>query len=213
MIVLLPWILRKWVLIYVFKYDIHSTASIGWAWVFPTKLKMGPGSRIDHGTVVKGLEEVVIEENASIGRLNWITGEPMGSKSFSSNIHRNPKLVLKRESAITNRHLIDCTDTVIIHEYAIVAGFRSQILTHSIDLQKSIQDCQSIEIGAYCFVGTGVIILGGSYLPDYSILGAGSLLNQQFEDKHFLYGGVPAKAIKKLDPNMEFFHRKKGYVS
>ncbi|MES2307883.1 MAG: acyltransferase [Verrucomicrobiota bacterium] len=210
---LLPWPIRKFFLIHLYGFEIHPSASIGWAWVFPKKLRMGPGSRIDHGTVIKGVDEVVLEENASIGRLNWITGEPLNSKSFSYNMNRRPKLVLKRESAITNRHLIDCTDTIKIREYSIVAGFRSQLLTHSIDLHKSVQDCRPIEIGAYCFVGTGVIVLGGSRLPDYCVLGAGSLLNHFQEETYSLYAGVPAKPIKKLDPHLEFFHRNKGYVS
>lgn len=211
-VVFLPWYIRRRLLVYCFKYQIHPSCHIGFAWAYPKKLRMEFGSVIGHGTVIKEIEEVILEENASIGRLNWITGEPLGSKSFTANFNRKPKLHLKREAAITNRHLIDCTDTVKIREYAIVAGFRSQILTHSIDLQKSIQDCHPIEIGAYCFVGTGVTILGGSYLPDYSILGACSLLNQRFEETHCLYGGVPAKEIKKLDLQMEFFHRKNGYV-
>jgi acetyltransferase-like isoleucine patch superfamily enzyme len=209
---LLPWGVRRQILTRIYGFEIHPSASIGWAWVFPKKLRMGPGARIDHGTVVKGLEEVVLEENATIGRLNWITGEPMGSKSFSSNIHRKPKLILKRESAITNRHIIDCTDTVKIREYTTIAGFRSQILTHSIDLKKCSQECSPIEIGAYCFIGTAVTILGGSRLPDYSILGANSLLNQSLDEPYTLYAGVPAKPAKSLDRNLEYFHRKKGYV-
>lgn len=207
-----PWRLRRFILNTLFGYEIDSTARMGWAWVYPKKLKMGPGASIGHGTVVKGLEELVMEENALIGRLNWITGEPMESPSFRRNLNRQPKLHIKREAAITNRHLIDCTDTVKIGEFSIIAGFRSQILTHSIHLEKSVQDCYPIEFGAYCFVGTGVTVLGGSKLPSYSVLGANSLLNRVYEEKYQLYAGVPAKPLKKLSEQAEYFRRKIGFI-
>lgn len=173
---------------------------------------MAEGSRIGHGTVIKGVEEVVLERNAEIGRLNWITGEPLSSSSFQS-CKRNPRLLLKEESAITNRHLIDCTDEVKVGAYSIVAGFRSQILTHSIHFKTSTQDCHPIEIGCYSFIGTGSILLGGAKLPDYSILAAGGVLSHSYEETHQLYGGVPAKQIKRLDPDLKYFHRTSGYVN
>lgn len=185
---------------------------MGWGWVFPKKLRMEAGSRIDHGTVVKGLEELTMEENAYIGRLNWITGEPMESNAFLSERQRNPKLILEKEAAITNRHLIDCTDEVLIGAFSTVAGFRSQILTHSINLHESRQECHSISIGSYCFIGTGVIILGGAKLPDYSVLGAGAVLNKKFEQCYRLYAGVPAREIQLLEGDKKYFSRKIGYV-
>jgi acetyltransferase-like isoleucine patch superfamily enzyme len=121
-------------------------------------------------------------------------------------------LIVGNHAAITHRHLIDCTDEVSVGAYSIVAGFQSQLLTHSIDLTESRQSCRPIRIGNYCFVGTNCVVLGGSSLPDYAVVGANSLLNDAYTESYMLYGGVPAKPIKELEKNAKFFLRSEGFV-
>jgi acetyltransferase-like isoleucine patch superfamily enzyme len=179
----------------------------------PRSLEMGANSRIDHLTVCKGLDRVVISDFGLIGRLNWITGFPSENRDhFGSDINRNPSLFLGQHAAITNRHIIDCTNEVSIDEFSTIAGFRSQILTHSIDLKEGKQKSHPIKIGKYCFVGTGVIVLGGAELPDYSVLGAGSVLNKSHKTPSSLYAGAPARHVKILEGNMEYFVRNEGFV-
>ena len=210
---LMPWRLRRWVLVRWWHYDISPGARIGCSWIFPQHLKMGPGAYIGHLTVVKGLEALELGEQGSIGNLNWITGFPAGDpRFFSHQRDRQPCLVLGRHAAVTNRHLIDCTNAVRIGAFATVAGFRSQILTHSIDLAACRQHSAPIEIGDYCFVGTACTLLGGARLPSHSVLGAASLLNKPYKTTHRLYAGVPAREVKELDPSMAYFHRQTGFV-
>jgi acetyltransferase-like isoleucine patch superfamily enzyme len=121
-------------------------------------------------------------------------------------------LILARHSAVTNRHMIDCTDRIRIGSFATIAGFASQLMTHSINLEKSRQEAHPITIGDYCFVGTNCVLLGGSSLPDYSVLGAKSLLNRSLTETYSLYGGVPAKSIKALPATHRYFQRQSGYV-
>jgi acetyltransferase-like isoleucine patch superfamily enzyme len=101
---------------------------------------------------------------------------------------------------------------VTIGSFTTFAGFQSQILTHSIDLENNRQSSAPVRIGDYCFVGTNSVFLGGSALPDYCVLGAKSLVNKSFSDTHTLYGGVPAQAIKKLSPELKYFTRSEGFV-
>ena len=115
-------------------------------------------------------------------------------------------------AAITTRHYIDCTNSVTVGEFSTVAGARSQLLTHSIDLQESRQSSKPINIGKYCFIGTACIVLGGSSLPDYSVLGASSMMNKSFSEAYFLYAGNPAKAVKELSKDMAYFRRPSGFV-
>ena len=97
--------------------------------------------------------------------------------------------------------------------FTTFAGFQSQILTHSIDLAASRQSSQPVTVGAYCFVGTNCVLLGGAALPDYSVLGAKSLLNKAFTDTHTLYGGVPARALAPIPAEgTAYFHRTEGSV-
>jgi acetyltransferase-like isoleucine patch superfamily enzyme len=210
---LLPWPLRRGVLSACFGYQLHSTARIGLAWVFPDKLVMGAGTSIGHLTVCKGLALMELGAHSTIGRGNWISGYPKdGGRHFTHRVDRRPELRLGEHAAITNRHIIDCTDLVEIGAFSTFAGFRSQILTHSIDLKAGRQSCAPVRIGSYCFVGTGCTLLGGSVLPDYSALGAMSLLNSAFEESHTLYGGVPARAISRMDPSLPYFTRTRGFV-
>lgn len=214
-LVVLPWKLRRCILVKFYDYSIDKTAKIGFSWIFPKKLEMGPYSVIGNLTVCKeGLEILKMEEYSIISNLNFITGFPLNSKAahFQHISDRNPALFLKKHSAITSRHLIDCTETVVIGEFSTIAGFRSQILTHSIDLVENRQSAKKITIGNYCFIGTDCVLLGGSILPDYSVFGAKSLINKSYFDVYSLYAGVPAKFVKKIDQDNKYFKREFGAV-
>jgi acetyltransferase-like isoleucine patch superfamily enzyme len=213
LITILPWPLRRWFLVNCFGYQIHPTARIGLAWIRPQRLVMEEHTRIGHLTVFKNADLLHLKAHSLIGRGNWITGFPSGSKDFFAHqTGRRPELILGEHSAITNRHLIDCTDRVEIGRFATMAGFNSQLLAHSIDLAENRQHSQPIRIGDYCFVGTNCVVLGGSVLPDYCVLGAKSLLNKAHAETHRLYAGVPAKAIKELPRDLKYFVRREGFV-
>jgi len=163
----------------------------------------------------KGVDLLKMNDKSRIGNFNWISGSSAFGERvfFEHDINRKSELVLGSHSALTSRHLLDCSGSISIGDFTILAGFRSQILTHSIDLRKSRQSSGPVRIGSYCFIGTGCIILKDSSLPDYSVLGAGSLLNKKHTDNHTLYGGVPACALKKLPDDYVYFSREEGYVS
>ena len=211
---LLPWSLRRVFLCYLFNFKIEKTAKIGYSLIDSWKLEMGANSRIGHLSIFKGLHLVILEPKASIGNLNWFFAFPLTTKSshFSDQLDRRPVLHMCKESAITNRHIIDCTDFVHIGEFSTIAGFRSQLLTHSINLSESRQRSAPIQIGNFCFIGSGCILLPGSKIPNYSVLGAGSVLTKAFNQDYSLYSGIPAKLVKPIDPTYNYFHRKIGYV-
>ncbi len=211
---LLPWALRRRLLVAAFGYRIHPTSYIGFAWVLPERLVMDSYSEIGTLTVCKGLRLLHLKQNASIGRGNWITGFPAGrDEHFAYQHDREPDLIVGEHSAITNRHLIDCTSRVIIGAFSTFAGFRSQILTHSIDLENCRQSSAPITIGDYTFIGTDCVLLGGSTLPDHSVLGAMSLLNKRYCEPYWLYAGNPARPVKRLAENMAYFSRQAGFVA
>jgi acetyltransferase-like isoleucine patch superfamily enzyme len=213
LMVILPWGLRRRLMQCLYGYRLHASSRIGLAWVFPKDLVMGAGASIGHLTIVKGLDLLALGDHASIGRLNWITAYPSGQPPHFMHVKgRSPRLVLGEHAAVTNRHIIDCTERVVIGRYATVAGFRSQILTHSIDLRACRQDAKAIVIGEYCFVGTACTVLGGSRLPEYSVLGAHALLNRAYEEPYRLYAGVPAKSVANLDGDLAYFTRAIGFV-
>jgi len=207
-IIILPWKLKRFILTKVYHYEIHPTAKIGFSYIFPKHLIMEENTIIGHLNVGIHLDLIHMEKEATIRQRNWITGFPSKDKSYFQDYpDRRPCLIMKKDSAITKQHIIDCTDSVTIGELTSIAGYGTQILTHSTSLKYNKQSCEPIIIGHHCFVGTRCIILPGSILPNHSVLGAGSVLNKKMEEEYTLYGGVIAKQIKYLDKSLEFLNR------
>jgi acetyltransferase-like isoleucine patch superfamily enzyme len=214
LIVPLPWMLKRYLLQRCFGYELCHTARIGLAWIYPQRLRMGSRARIASFSVAINLDIIKMGEGASIGRSNWITGFPTatGSAHFAHQPERRAELVMGEQSAITKNHHIDCTNRISIGAFTTIAGYRTQFLSHAIDLQMNRQDSKPIQIGKYCFVGSSCVILGGSILPDYSVLGALSLLNKAYHEPWGLYAGQPAEWRKAIDRSAAYFSRQRGYV-
>lgn len=213
MSIFFPFFIRRWLLQIFLGYRIHPTSRIGFSYVLPKILIMEANSRIGHFTVCKNLDLLHLKQHASLGRANWISGFPSGSSvHFTHQQGRRPELIIGEHSAVTHRHIFDCTNSVEIGNFSTFAGYNSQVLTHSIDLENSRQSSKPVSIGNYCFIGTDCVILGGGSLPDYSLLGAKSLLNKRYSDRYYLFAGVPARPVKKLSEEMLYFSRKEGFV-
>lgn len=211
-LIFLPWFFRRRLLNWLFGYNLHPTSRIGRSWVYPKDLTLGENASIGHLTLVKGLDVLQLGEHSSIGNLNWITAHPSGGAHFRHVADRSPSLVLGDHSSITSHHFLDCANRITIGDFSTVAGVHSQFFTHNLDVINGRQDTQPIEIGSYCLVATGTVILAGSVLPNYSVLSAMSLLNKQFSETHRLYAGVPAAPRKQIPADARYFVRKSGYV-
>lgn len=69
--------------------------------------------------------------------MTYITGYSVLNKSvFQSVANRRCELILEESAGITSRHYIDCNGGVYIGAFTTVAGIKSQILTHSINIYK-----------------------------------------------------------------------------
>jgi acetyltransferase-like isoleucine patch superfamily enzyme len=213
-LVVMPWPVKRWFLIKCFGYRLDASARIGFSWVYPRMLVMEAGSRIGSLCTMIHLDEVILKAQSKIGRGNWVTGFPSGTKTkhFVHQPDRVSRLVLGAHSAITKNHHIDCTSPVEIGDFTTVAGYHSQILTHSIDLLESRQDSKPIKIGDYCLVGTNVVVLGGAELPSFSVLAAKSLLNKRQTEEWSLYAGVPAQKKADMPKSAKYFSRPTGFV-
>jgi acetyltransferase-like isoleucine patch superfamily enzyme len=213
-VVLMPWKVKRILLNSFFGYNLHPNAYIGFSWIFPDHLAMEERAHIDHFNVAIHLDEINMKKESTISRSNWITGFSSKKQSphFSHDVNRKSQLLMGLGAAITKKHHIDCTSPIEIGAFSTIAGYQSQLLTHSINIYTNRQESKKIVIGEYCFVGSGVIILGGASLPSYSVLGAKSLLNKSFEDSYFLYAGNPALPIKKISESALYFSRQTPFV-
>jgi len=168
--------------------------------------------RISHGNVIKGCADVHLGDGSLIGAFNWISGSPLRTGAFPNSPSRHPALILGREASITMRHVIDCSDEFRMGDFSVLGGMRTQVLTHALDVRRSIQVTAPIEIGHHTLVFTGCSLLAGAVVPSSCVVAAGAVVTGPLLEEHHLYGGVPAKPIKALSPNERFFARDSGYV-
>jgi acetyltransferase-like isoleucine patch superfamily enzyme len=141
-------------------------------------------------------------ENSGMGSFHLITGISTSNKNHYRHIQdRKCEMVLGRCVGIPSRKFFDCNGGIYIGDYTTVAGQWTQFLTHSIDIYNARQNAKPIIVGKYCFIGTGCILMPGSTLPNYSVLGAGAVLNKAMTEEGMIYAGVPAIPKKKIDPS------------
>lgn len=209
-----PSSLRRLLYCKFFKYEIHRSAKIGRCLILADQLIMKEGTAIKNFNFINDIDLVSLEAYSQIDKNNWITGlSTKYGSNFTYDFDRKCFLELGEHTRVTSHHTIDCTGGVSIGKFTTIAGTNTEILTHQIDIEINRQRCSSVEIGDYCMIGTKAIILMGSKVPSYCVLGAGSLLNKAMDDEYALYAGVPAKKIKILSQECSYFSRKHGHVN
>ncbi|WP_281962118.1 acyltransferase [Bacteroides nordii] len=215
-----PMFVRRLLYGWIWGYQISPNAKIGFSWILADELIMEEHTFIQSLTIVKNIDRLVMRKYSRIGPLNFITGfntkiSGIAFKKgrFSHVKGRKCELILEEDVAINSRHFIDCNGGVYFGKHSSLAGIRSQILTHGIDPYNSRQDAQPVIIGNYCSIGSGSIILKGTIIPDYAIVGAGAVLNKRYTESYKIYAGVPACGKKDLNYNeVKWFSRQSGDV-
>ncbi len=205
----LPWPLRRRLLGLVFGFRIAPTARLGLSLVFAKEVVLSQHASISHFTIVSPIQRLELGACARIGPRNRITGRQV-TADYAGETSRIAALVMEEHSAITRDHLIDCTNTLTIGRFALIAGAHTQVLTHSPDFERACQSSAPSRIGAYCFIGTSSVILAGVNLADYCLLGAGSVLSRDWRESHWFLAGLPARPVKRLPSDLAFFTRTTG---
>lgn len=212
LLMVLPWPVRRRALNALFGYDIAPSAHVGLSFLLCKQVSLGARARIGHFSMFGRGLHLQLGEEAIVGHLNWVGGIGLDSPHFKGEQDRFPALVLAQGAIITSRHFLDCTNTISVGEFSTVAGWASQLITHGIAMSTNTQQSAAISIGKYCLVGSRATILKGAVLPDYSALGAASMLHRPQSEPHTLYSGCPAVPVAKLDADARYFSRTKAWV-
>jgi acetyltransferase-like isoleucine patch superfamily enzyme len=207
----MPQVLKRRAMERLLGARINRSATIGLSIVDCDDLDMGPGSRIGHFTVLRGLRRAHLGSGATVGNFNWITAAPV-FQSRSEGTDGDGCFTLGRESAVTSRHYVDCSGGVTIGEYTTIAGVRSTILSHQIDVHEGLQSTRSTHIGDYCLVSSNVCMTPGASIPDRSVIAMGAVVVGHLEVVGALYGGVPARLLRSGIDTGAYFRRARGYV-
>lgn len=56
-----------------------------------------------------------------------------------------------------------------------------------------------INIGRYCWLGMGSVVLPGVTLGDFTIVGANAVVTRSFPEGHCVIAGNPARVVRKLE--------------
>lgn len=64
-----------------------------------------------------------------------------------------------------------------------------------------------IDIGRYCWLGMGSVVLPGVTLGDFTIVGANAVVTRSFPEGHCVIAGNPAREVRKLDPAICIEHK------
>lgn len=210
----LPWRMRRRILSLLLRFELDPESYIGFSMVGVKRCIMRAKSRIGNFNIIRNLDHLELGEDAGIGTFNNITGYPSSLKgSFSHVADRRCHLTMEAMSGLTSRHFVDCTCGVTVGRKTTVAGIRSTILTHSIDVRRNRQDAAPVEFGEACFIGTNVIVLPGVTISNYCVVAAGSVVNKSLEGSGTVYAGNPIQHKRTLDfEETEYFHRSVGNV-
>lgn len=205
----LPWSLRRWLLCKVLGFSIHRTARIGLSIVLADEVRIDKGALLGHLNYIGRLDRFIMGEGCVVARYNWITGlaRSVETPFFRSKSNRRSDLIMGKGALITTWHLIDCTDAVEFADYASLAGARTQILTHGVDILRNRQACGRVYLGAYTVVSTGSIILKNVTIAERCLVGAGSVVVASVNEPYTWVAGNPATFVRKIPEHSKLFHR------
>lgn len=172
-----------------------------------TRVRTGPNSRLGSLNVIRNVQ-LSLASDAVIGQLNWISSAPFLVQSSES--VESGRLELGAHASIMNRHYIDCSGGLILGPYSILAGVRSTVMSHGIDVGLNKLIARPIKIGDYAMVGGNSNLVLGAEVPSHSLVAMGSTVVRGLTETRAFYAGTPAKYRKAVEG--EFFHRAQGEV-
>lgn len=172
---------------------------------------MAEGALIGFGNCFRDLSRLELGAEALIGQWNWISA---AVPFYAASPHNRlvGTLVLEAHAAITSRHYVDVTGGCRIGAFATVAGVRSTLVTHGIDVARCTQTAAGIRVGRYSLVGSNCKIVPGANVPDRCVIGMGSTVTKSVSGEGMLHAGSPARPVREVHDG-EYFVRTRGAVS
>jgi len=155
------------------------------------RLRLGDHVHIGHLNIIRGGDEVVLERWSEVLRLNVINAIP-------EPILANPAVPTFRLGAgaiVTAGHKIDFTDRVDIGRRAIIGGRASSLWTHN------RQQTGPLTVGEQAYLGSECRMAPGASVAPRSVVGMGAVVVGALDKPEWLYGGVPARPLKPLEPH------------
>ena len=208
----LPWPVRRLLYVtFIPSWQISMTARVSrFSLILASRVRIKANAVVKPFIYIGSMRLVYLDLGASLGIVNYVSGSYSSAKSHNL---RHGCMRLGRNASITSMHRIDCSGGFSLGSMSILAGYFTQVLTHSINIYSCRQEYSPVRIGRYSFIGTRSTILPGAYIHDFVIVAASALVPARAcIDSYCLAVGIPAIVKKSLSPETSFFKRVNGYV-
>lgn len=197
----------------VFGYAIGRDVRIGWSWICVDRLSLGDHGRIGHLNQFLDIPDVRVGPSCTIGHRNRFHSSAEFTHDGSLRDRGNrPVLTLGSHCSITSGHHFDINDELSIGAFTVVAGVDSLLFTHYLDVRTGDQSAKPIRIGSYCMLGAAVRLAPGAVIPDYCVVGMGSVVTKAFDTPYTLLAGSPAREVQPLPRDGKYFTRRRGWI-
>jgi acetyltransferase-like isoleucine patch superfamily enzyme len=201
----LPWVLKRALLQWFLGYQLHPDARIGLSWVDAVHVELDAKARIGHLNMIRRLDLLRMDAGAEIVSFNWITAIGHNPAQTHDWDGRRLELLLGVGAAVMYFHFIDCTTTVRLGEFTWLAGVRSTIYTHQYTPSELLSTCAPVTVGGYTMLNGNCTIVAGTHIGERCVLAGMSFANGDLLEPLTLYGGTPARALRRLDENGNWF--------
>lgn len=165
----------------VLGYSIGKNVRIGKAIINCKKVHIGNNVFIANNNVFS-CSEVFIGNDTKIHSGNKF----IGSSNFS----------IGNNSRVINNHYFDLWHNIQIGNNTWIAGKDSQFWTHGSLNTKTRNKDLSISIGDDNYISSSCLFAPGVIISDVNLIGLGSVVTKQFEDKLTIIAGNPAIIVK-----------------
>lgn len=194
-------------------HRIARGAKIGFSWNSSSRLWLASGARIGHFNLIQN-RRLLLREDAHIGHFNVIRGPisvalaaqaSIGNRNVIARARRGvtygPALLrLDEASRITAGHKIDCTNSVAIGRFSILAGTGTQLRTHGYVHARKGPGRYRIDgrvtIGDNVYVGARAMITAGVNIASGAMIGAGATVSKNL-DQPALYVSGPLRRLPR----------------
>lgn len=167
-------------------------------------VKKGKKIKINGSLFLKGRGSIDIGDNVIINSNYFFN--PIGGQTFTSLVvSKNAELIIHNNVGISNSAIF-CNEKIIIKEFALIGGgckiydtdFHSVHIKDRKNIPETGVKSSPVIIQRGAFIGASSIILKGVEIGENAVIAAGSVVSKSIP-KNEVWGGNPAKFIKKID--------------
>jgi acetyltransferase-like isoleucine patch superfamily enzyme len=198
LIALMPNIVKIFLYKKILGYKIGCNVKIGFSYLDASNAIIEDNVIIGHFNLIKEINKLLIGQNSFIGNFNQCFGGSRRNNNWSS------ELIIGKKCSIMSHHFMDITGNIFIDNNTIIGGRDTHFWSHSLVNQShSLKRIPlNINIGKNVYVGARATLVGCN-IPDFSIVGAGSVVTKAFASDNnrncILIAGNPARVKKKYE--------------